>query len=433
MSTHCRAVAAQVLAATMADGRSLSQSLPEGLERVEARDRALLQQLCYGTLRSFHRMQGVLQQLLSKPLKSKDADLHALLLCGAYQLLEMRTPDHAAISSTVDACRQLKKNWATGLVNGVLRRCAREQATLLESLSPAQAHSHPQWLFDAVCKHWPEHCEQVFVANNQPPPMTLRVNRQHTSVDAYITELATLGLEASPGKLANTAVYLNTAQNVEQLPGFSEGRVSVQDEAAQIAAGILAPAAGARVLDACSAPGGKCCHLLEMQPELAELVAMDSDAERLLRVDENLKRLGLEARLVQGDAGAPGDTLGSSGFDHILLDAPCSGSGVIRRHPDIKLLRRVTDIQSLAEIQMKMLLALWPLLKPGGSLLYVTCSILPEENSLVVRRFLDETNDADYEMPDFLWGIDCSPGRQILPAIDGADGLYFARLVKRAS
>jgi 16S rRNA (cytosine967-C5)-methyltransferase len=417
----------------MAEGRSLSQSLPEGLERVEARDRALLQQLCYGTLRSFHRLQGVLQQLLSKPLKSKDADLHALLLCGAYQLLEMRTPDHAAISSTVDACRQLKKKWATGLVNGVLRRCAREQAQLLESLTPAQAHSHPPWLFKAISEHWPEHSEQVFLANNQPPPMTLRVNRQHSTADAYIAELASFELEASPGKLADTAVYLNAAQNVEQLPGFSEGRVSVQDEAAQLAADILAPAAGARVLDACSAPGGKCCHLLELQPDLAELVAMDSDAERLLRVDENLKRLGLEARLVQGDASAPGDILGSSGFDHILLDAPCSGSGVIRRHPDIKLLRRATNIRSLADTQVKMLKALWPMLKPGGSLLYVTCSILPEENSLVVRRFLEKADDADYVMPDILWGIDCSPGRQLLPAVDGADGLYFARLVKRAS
>jgi 16S rRNA (cytosine967-C5)-methyltransferase len=416
----------------MADGRSLSQSLPEGLERVEERDRALLQQLCYGTLRSFHRMQGVLQLLLSKPLKNKDADLQALLLCGAYQLLEMRTPDHAAISSTVDACRQLKKNWATGLVNGVLRRCARERATLLESLSPAQAHSHPQWLYDAICEHWPEHSEQIFLANNQPPPMTLRVNRQHTDVDSYIAELAGLGLEASAGKLADTAVYLSSAQNVELLPGFSEGRVSVQDEAAQIAAGLLAPEAGARVLDACSAPGGKCCHLLEMQPGLAELVAMDNDAERLLRVDENLKRLGLQAHLVQGDACAPGDALGSAGFDHILLDAPCSGSGVIRRHPDIKLLRRATDIEGLATIQMKMLRALWPQLKPGGSLLYVTCSILPEENWQLIRRFLDETDDAVYGMAGIEWGVDCSPGRQTLPATDGADGLYFAKLVRKA-
>jgi 16S rRNA (cytosine967-C5)-methyltransferase len=376
-------------------------------------------------------MLGIIRQLLKKPLKKKDSDIQALLLCGAYQLLEMRTPDHAALSSSVEACRLLKKPWATGLVNGVLRRCARERETLSGELDEAQLASHPQWLYQLVRQHWPDYSEDIFLANNQPPPMVLRVNQRRTACNDYIEKLAGQGLEAVPGALVDTALCLANPVDVEQLPGFAEGLVSVQDEAAQLAAGLLAPEAGDRVLDACSAPGGKCCHLLEIQPGIHELLAMDSDASRLQRVAENLQRLQLQATLVPGDACEPGPALDGRLFDRILLDAPCSGTGVIRRHPDIKLLRRASDIASLAEVQSAMLRSLWPLLRPGGTLLYVTCSILPEENSRVVQRFLAESPDARCDAIDSEWGVDCNPGRQVLPGPGGPDGLYYARLYKR--
>jgi 16S rRNA (cytosine967-C5)-methyltransferase len=433
VSAQCRAQAARVLAATVADGQSLSQSLPPGLERVSTRDRALLQQLCYGTLRSYHRMLGIIQQLLKKPLKKKDADIQALLLCGAYQLLEMRTPDHAALSSSVEACRVLKKPWATGLVNGVLRRCAREQASLLEALDDAQLASHPQWLYQSVRQHWPEHSEAIVLANNQAPPMVLRVNTRQTNREDYTARLAEAGIEAFPCSLIGSALRLATPVDVEQLPGFSEGLVSVQDEAAQLAAGLLDPRPGDRLLDACSAPGGKCCHLLERQPALSEMLAMDNDPGRLQRVEENLQRLQLQATVLKGDACEPGAALEGHLFDRILLDAPCSGTGVIRRHPDIKLLRRASDIPRLASTQLAMLEALWQLLKPGGTLLYVTCSILPEENARVARQFLAATPDARCDAIEADWGLTCNPGRQLLPEPGGADGLYYVRLIKRAA
>ena len=377
-------------------------------------------------------MEGVIQPLLKKPLKREDADIQALLLCGAYQLLEMRTPDHAALSTSVDACRLLKKTWATGLVNAVLRRCSRERDELLEKLAPAQAASHPEWLYHLISEHWPQHRERIFAANNLPPPMVLRVNRQQTDVPAYRELLAEVGIESFRGTLVQSAVRLGRAVDVDQLPGFAQGLVSVQDEAAQLAALLLGAEPGERVLDACSAPGGKSCHILEQQPALSNLVAMDSDTSRLQRVQENLQRLGLIASLLQGDACAPQATLGNEPFDRILVDAPCSGTGVIRRHPDIKLLRRASDIARLASTQLQMLAALWPLLKPGGTLLYVTCSILPEENARVVYDFLQCTADATCEPLDLARSLACAPGRQLLPMVDGTDGLYFARLTKPA-
>jgi len=282
-----------------------------------------------------------------------------------------------------------------------------------------------------VRQHWPGQSEGIFLANNLAPPMTLRINQQRLSRDDFIKELAGQGVEASPGAMVETAVRLSKPVDVDQLPGFTEGQVSVQDEAAQLAAVLLAPEAGDVVLDACSAPGGKSCHLLELQPAIAELLAMDNDPARLQRVGENLLRLQLEANLLQGDACNPGPALAGRSFDRILLDAPCSGTGVIRRHPDIKLLRRASDIARLAATQLAMLHALWPLLRPGGTLLYVTCSILPEENAQVVRQFLEQNPNAVCDALEGAWGVDCRPGKQVLPTTGGADGLYYARLLKQ--
>ncbi len=427
-SARIRARAAQSVAAVFSDGQSLREGINDrGIE--EPKDRALLRQLVYGCLRHYDQLDGLLNPLLRKPLKQKDADIRALMLVGIYQLRELRTPDHAALATTVEATRVLKKPWATGLVNGVLRNYQRRSEQLESQLSPAQQASHPQWLYQAFQAAWPDQLAQILTVNNSQPPMTLRVNQQAIDRERYLEQLCAAGIEATPGKLANSALTLQKPMDVAQLPGFIEGLVSVQDESAQLAAPLLSPAAGERVLDACAAPGGKTCHLLEQQPDLLELVASDVDPQRLERVEENLERLGLQAQVVCADGQAPGEELAGE-FDRILIDAPCSGSGVIRRHPDIKLLRRDSDIQELAAIQLQLLTSLWQRLKIGGQLLYVTCSILPQENAEVVRSFLQQSTDATI-VPSTLPGAqDCEPGVQLLPEQNGGDGLYFCLLQK---
>ncbi len=429
MSVACRATAAKVIADVMA-GASLNAPLALGLTKVADVDRALLQQLCYGTLRSYHRLDAILRQLLSKNFKRKDADIHALLLVGLYQLLEMRTPDHAAISTTVEACRVLGKHWATGLVNGVLRRSSRESAQLLGKLDKAELCSHPAWLLAELTAHWPQQYEQIVAANNGQPPLCLRVNLLKISRADYLQSLQAGGVEAVNCTYSEAGIRLQAAVDVTRLPGFAEGLVSVQDEAAQLAALLLQPLAGERILDACAAPGGKACHLLEFAPELAELVAMDADAGRLARVEENLQRLGLSATLLAADASQPPAALAADSFDRILVDAPCSGSGVVRRHPDIKLLRRADDIARLAQSQLAILAGLWPLLRSGGRLLYVSCSILPAENQAVIGSFLQQQACARLLPLDVAWGIDCGGARQLLPQTGGPDGMYFALLEK---
>ena len=431
MALDARAAAAQVIGDVIF-GTSLNQALPRRLQQVAGRDRALLQQLCYGTLRQQPRLQPVLDQLLSKPLRDKDRDVLGLLLCGLYQLEGMRTPDHAAVAATVDATRALKKPWAKGVTNAVLRGFLRERELLLANLDEAAAASHPDWLFEALQRQWPREAAAILAANNQQPPMTLRVNLRRSDRESYLQKLQAAGVDAAPGLLSPAAIYLAQPCDVSELPGFEQGEVSVQDEAAQLAAPLLQAGVGQRVLDACAAPGGKSCHLLELEPGLRELVAMDVDESRLGRVGENLQRLDLQARLLVADAAHPAGALAADLFDRILVDAPCSATGVIRRHPDIKLLRRPEDILSLAAKQRQILQGLWPLLSPGGQLLYVTCSVLEEENSRVVESFIDSTDDATVTGLDVAWGQQAGCGRQLLPAAGGPDGLFFALLQKSA-
>jgi len=427
--TNCRAEAARVLAAVL-DGASLNEPLARAVEAVPEADRALLQQLCYGTLRSYHRLQGILRQLLQKKLKRKDNDINALLMLGLYQLAEMRTPDHAAISTTVEACRVLKKHWATGLVNGILRRYTRESQALLSNLDSSESNSHPKWLLEEINRCWPAHADSIIEANNAQPPMCLRVNSLGSTAEAYMQQLIQAGVEGQPCELSPVGIRLQSPVDIVRLPGFTQGLVSVQDEAAQLAATLLDARPGQRILDACAAPGGKACHLLERSPEIAELIAMDVDAGRLHRVQENLERLNLAATLLQGDATTPPAALVGDRFDRILVDAPCSGSGVIRRHPDIKLLRRKEDIAQFADTQLAILKGLWPHLLHEGKLLYVTCSILPLENQSVIERFLAEESSARLQPLAVGWGVDCGGTRQLLPSINGPDGLYFALLEK---
>lgn len=426
----CRAAAAQILAAVCGEGQSLERQLARLEPSVRERDRALLRELCYGSLRRHPLLSALLTPLLRKPFKERDLDIEQLLIIGAYQILFTRIPEHAAISSVVEACRALRKEWATGLVNGVLRNLQRSQADLLNKLPEPAKQAHPHWLWQRLRKAWPEQVEAVFAANNDYPPMCLRVNQQRTTRAAYLEQLGASAIEAQPCAIAEQGVRLNTPADVATLPGFGDGAVSVQDEAAQLAAPLLQLEAGQRVLDACCAPGGKTGHILEQQPALSELWALDNAPERLKRVADNLRRLGLSAHLLTGDATQPQPWWDGKTFDRILLDAPCSGTGVIRRHPDIKLLRTPDDIVQLAALQRQLLDALWPLLAPGGLLLYATCSILPEENTQVLEKFLAETPDAR-ELPIAAdWGLAQTVGRQLLPGIGACDGFYYARLSK---
>ena len=428
MALDTRAAAARVLCQVL-EGNSLNQALSPALEQVDPRDRGLLQQLCYGSLRQAPRLQAILKQLLDKPLRDKDLDIQGLLLCGLYQLEETRIPDHAAVSATVAATQALKKPWAKGLSNAVLRRFLRDRDALMEGLGESSRAAHPRWLYKALKREWPEQADAVIQCNNTQPPMTLRVNSAKTSREDYLQQLADAGIDARPGQLSSEAIYLASPMDVNDLPGFAQGWVSVQDEAAQMAAELLDAKAGERILDACAAPGGKTCHILERQPDLGEMIAMDLDPLRLARVEENLERLELQAALLAGDAANPPEQLAPESFDAILVDAPCSASGVIRRHPDVKLLRRREDIAALGDPQLDILQGLWPLLKPGGRLLYATCSVLIAENREVIRRFAD--NDTVNVIPMTAgWGENCDPGQQLLPSQDGPDGLYYCMLQK---
>lgn len=428
---NSRALAAKAIAAVLAKGESLSASLPRVLEHTPDREQGLVQALCYGTLRWFHRYNPLLSRLLSEPLKPKDTDIQALLLLGFYQLDQLRVPDHAAIDATVEACRQLKKHWAIKLVNGVLRRYQRGQIELLAAMDdvPSARHAHPKWLINAITTAWPEQAETIFEANNQQPPMTLRLARGPRS--DYIETLAQKNIYATKGSVAETAIELAQAVDVQRLPGFETGLVSVQDQATQLAASLLPVRPGDRVLDCCAAPGGKTLHLAQL-PAKPQVTAIDIERKRLQRVHENLNRADVKARVICADAAKPEDWWDGTPYDQILLDAPCSATGVIRRHPDIKLLRKPDDIARLAALQAQIIDAIWPLLAPGGYLLYATCSIMPAENTELTQAFLARTPDAREVPIQASWGLAQATGRQLLPGPENTDGFYYCLLTKQA-
>lgn len=435
MAMNPRLAAARALSTVLAGKASLGSSLPDVLAKVEARDRGLTQELAFGTARWQPRLAGLAERLLQKPFKAADRDVEALLLVGLYQLFYTRIPHHAAIGETVGCVEKLKKPWAKGLLNAVLRNAQREGEALLAELEhdPVIRVAHPRWLQKSLKAFWPEHWEAICAANNAHPPMMLRVNRRQTSRDEYLAELQAAGIEAFACRFSEDGIRLAAACDVQQLPGFAEGRVSVQDEAAQLAAGLLELKPGQRVLDACCAPGGKTCHILEREPELAEVVALDLEPKRLQRVQENLQRLQLKATLTAADARDTQAWWDGKPFLRILLDAPCSATGVIRRHPDIKLARQADDIAPLAILQGEMLDALWPTLEVGGVLLYATCSVLPTENREVIEAFLNRTPGArELDLPD-AFGLQQPHGRQLLPQEDGHDGFYYAKLIKIAA
>ena len=430
-----RLAAARALAAVLSGKASLNSSLPTQLDKVEERDRGLTQDLAFGTARWQPRLELLAAQLLQKPFKAADSDVQALLLVGLYQLFYTRIPAHAAIGETVGCADKLKKPWAKALLNAVLRRAQREGEELLASMErdPVVRTAHPRWLQKSLKAFWPEQWEAICAANNAHPPMILRVNRRHHSRDAYLALLGDAGIAAAACQYSRDGIVLAAACDVRGLPGFTEGWISVQDEAAQLAADLLELAPGQRVLDACCAPGGKTCHLLEAEQGLAEVVAIDLEAKRLVRVRENLARLQLDAKLIACDARDTANWWDGKTFQRILLDAPCSATGVIRRHPDIKLTRQADDIPALATLQGELLDALWPTLEVGGMLLYATCSSLPTENTEVIEAFLARTPGARELDLATEAGLRQPHGRQLLAQEGGHDGFYYAKLIKIAA
>jgi 16S rRNA (cytosine967-C5)-methyltransferase len=428
---NTRWIAARVITRVLQDGQSLTSALDNALKTIEsAQDKAFIQAICYGVCRHYHRLDFILNALLDKPLKV--VEVKALILIGLYQLKCMRVKPHAAVSETVQAARSLP--WARALINAVLRGYLRKQDDLEHQADKVKtaALSHPDWLIRQLEQDWPTQAEIILFENNQPPPMVLRVNLAKTSRDFYCQMLMEQNLSAQALSFCPAGIILEKPVPIEALPKFAEGWVSVQDGAAQLAAKLLAAQPGQRVLDVCAAPGGKTAHLLEQQPGISELVAVDIDENRMLRVKENLRRLGLHATLIVADASRPDDWWDGKPFDRILLDAPCSATGVIRRHSDIKLLRRLADIAALAATQKNILDAIWPLLASGGTLLYATCSVLKQENESQMLAFLSTHDDAT-ELPitDEGWGIPGGFGRQVLTGESSMDGFYYARIIKQ--
>ena len=430
-----RAAAAEVVNDVVSGGRSLDAALAKSEKHVAVDDRSLLRLLCYGTLRHHWRLMSCVGALLDRPLKARDSVITELLAIGLYQLNDTRIPDHAVVSQTVEAARHLRRPKLAPLVNAVLRRAVRDRIFENEPSNENAVHDHPAWILEGLKANWPQDWREIVAANNARAAMWLRTNPACGSAAEYQRRLEENGIKSELLEGAPQAVRLADPQPVEALPGFGEGHVSVQDAAAQLAAPWLLDGVTGRVLDACAAPGGKTGHLLEVGRDQIELTAIDSDSARLQRVRENLDRLGFDATLIAADASKPSEWWDGELFNAILLDAPCSASGVIRRHPDIKHLRRATDIPELARLQASLLEALWPLLAPGGRLLYVTCSVLAAENDEVVARFLKTTDDAreddvlqNNNIRDLMRDKAC--GHQVLPGTAGLDGFYYAGLKK---
>lgn len=449
-----RAVAAKIITIVLIEQKSLSTALTLTTDHLLSdKELSLVKELCFGTIRWYFRLDNIASQLIKIPLKAKDQDIYALILIGIYQLIYLRIAQHAAVSETVAAAYALKKPWAAKLINGVLRQYIRNSENLIsqsDNFLTAQ-YAHPQWFIENIQNLWPDYWRSILESNNCRPPFSCRINAQHYSRDEYIKLLNTHNISANTIEFTTHGIILDKPCDVHELPGFSAGSISIQDGAAQLAANLLALENGQRVLDACAAPGGKTMHILETQADLGKLIALDIEEQRLLQVQENLNRLHIEFRspssafgtfsrerekekhgveLIVGDAGSPDLWWDKQLFDRILCDAPCSSTGVIRRHPDIKILRRLTDIEQLMMQQWQILNALWPMLKPGGILLYCTCSILPAENSELMQRFLAEHPDAQEKIIDAKWGLAQKVGRQILTGMHNMDGFYFAKIIK---
>lgn len=433
-TTHSRADAVRILTIILRNKKSLATATesinPKSVD-------PFAQALCYGVLRFYYKLNFFLTELTTYPIK--DLEIKTLILVGLYQLFYLNKPAYAAVTETVNAARQLKKTWATKLVNGILRNALRVREALEQKASqdPVYAFSHPQWLIALLQKDYPNQWQAILDHNNQHAPLTLRLNTQQYSREFYLDKLQTQNILAEKTCISPYGVHLENPLSVNEIYGFKEGFVSIQDEAGQLVVPLLKLADGQVVLDACAAPGGKTTHMLEVAPNLDLLIAADADEQRLKRVEENLQRITQSqtnikttVKLICSDIKLLASHIADGYFDRILLDVPCSATGVIRRHPDIKLLRLKSDIAKITAEQYQILISVWRLLKIEGILLYSTCSILKTENSDVVERFLRETTNA-IELPlEVSWGESMPVGKQILPGQSNMDGFYFCRIKK---
>lgn len=428
MKNNERLHALNILTTLLEEKSSLSRLMPPSSDVSP-----MTKEICFGFCRHYFRLQAIADCLVDK--RPKAIEVWIALLIGIYQLHYMSKPDYAVVKETVALLEKIKKVWAKGLVNAVLRNFCRQQNEILARLGsdPVFKLGQPQWLLKRLKADWPDDWEEIALANDAHPPMTLRVNLRKTSVADYLNTLREAGIEASVHPVATEAIILATPCDVHNLPGFADGCVSIQDAAAQLAVSLLSLQPGLRVLDACCAPGGKTCHILESQSDLAACIAMDVDAKRLKRVKENLDRLQLDATLVQGDVLVPEHWWDGQFFDRILLDAPCSATGVIRRHSDIKLLRTNEEVIAVMEVQQSMLQALWPLLAPGGRMVYATCSIMADENEKQIARFLADYPDCQVWKDNWSWGRATPYGQQILPGQYNMDGFFYSVLIKKSS
>ena len=425
--TAPRLAAARVLDAVVHRGRSLKGEFAKALPTLDdPRDRALVEAICFAALRERARYAAALDAWVAKPLARRDDPLKALLYAGFAQLDALQLPAHAAVDATVEAARAMGRTHQAGMVNALLRRAQREG---LPAADPAQAW--PAWLLAELRRDWPDDADAIVAASAAPAPLWLRVNRRLGTREAYLERLRDAGIDATALDALPDALRLAGSRAVADLPGFEDGAVSVQDASAQAVADALTPAPGARVLDACAAPGGKAAHLLERDPTL-RLVALDIDARRLRRTAETLARVSPahDVVLKAADATWPPEWWDGIPFDAVLIDAPCSATGIVRRQPDILLHRRESDLDALVATQMALLDALWPVLAPGGTLVYATCSLLARENAVQVDAFLARTPDAVAEPLDDRFGRVAGAGRQRLPGEDGMDGFFYARLRK---
>lgn len=398
----------------------------------DSRDNALARNLAYGVLRWLSSLQWLADELVSKPIKKREVQVQRLLLLGLQQLWHDQTASHAAVNETAECARLLGKPWAVGLINAVLRRFQREQVSLLKKMEQSgNQYAHPAWLLNEIKTDWPGQWQAIIAANNRQAPLWLRINRRRADEAKLLADLKSAGFSTNDHTFASDAICISPAAPVARIPGFEAGWLSVQDPAAQLARDLLMPRPGERILDACAAPGGKTAHLLETCPDI-ELTVLDKQSQRIEQVNQNLHRLGLKADTVTADATAIETWWNGEKFHKILLDAPCSATGVIRRHPEIKWLRSSAQVENVVNLQAGLLNALWELLETGGLLVYATCSVLKRENSQQIHQFLKQHPDAKVEAPDVEWGTASPFGHQIMPGEARMDGFFYAVLRKSA-
>ena len=423
-------IACRIVDDVVQRGYSLDRACRQRLNGLLISSPSEVREISWGAVRWYFYYKTLLTCLLRHPIRQNDKIIEALLVCGLYQLDHLDEPDYAIVSSTVQTCRSLQREHSCGLVNAVLRRHQR-QNNRKEIKRPSIQTSMPVWLANLIEKHWPNDWLTIAKAYNEKPPLTLRVNNQKCDTQEYLKRLKSLGLSGYSSPICTSAITLKTPLPVNQIPGFSEGHVSIQDLGAQLTPLFTGNLSGCTVLDAGAAPGGKTCHLLESRNAPLSITSLDFP-DRTEKIEENLLRLKLNANVIAGDATQPSEWWAQNLFDCIIIDAPCSATGVIRRHPDIRVNRRESDIIKFRFRQVSLLRALWALLRPGGRLVYITCSILPPENDDVIGEFLEETPDSKVELTPLNMGVLTKFGRQLLPEPGGPDGFYYAAL-KRIS